>query len=111
MGYFIMSAPIDAHMRIVAIDFEGGDNAEEYHLYIWPAGTVFPTDATNAICVASGGITGGEAFPQSIMNNFIRQSPGWWTIPAGWSLGAIPVIASSSAAVVFNVCAIPMKVA
>jgi len=111
VGYLIMSAPIDAHMRIVAVDYEGGDGSEDYHMFIWPAGTNFPTDATNAICVCSGSITGGTSFPQSLMNNFTRQSGGWWIIPAGWTLGVIPIQATSSAAVVFNVCAIPMQVA
>jgi len=110
VGYLIMQAPIDAHMRIVAIDYDGGDASEEYHLFIWPAGTSFPTDATNAICVCSGGVEGGNSVQQSLMTNYIRQSPGWWVIPAGWTLGVIPVTAGSTAAVVINVCAIPQAV-
>ena len=32
VGYFVMSAPIDAHMRIIAADFVGGDASENYDL-------------------------------------------------------------------------------
>jgi hypothetical protein len=110
VGYLIMQAPIDAHMRIVAIDYTGGDASEDYHLFIWPAGTSFPTDATNAICVCSGAITGGESIQTSLQNNLTRQSPGWWLIPAGWTLGVIPISAGSSAAFDLNVCAVPMAV-
>jgi hypothetical protein len=109
VGYLIMQAPIDAHMRIVGIDYSGGDASEDYHLYIWPAGTSFPTDVTNAICVCSGAVTGASG-TVSLMNNVTRQSPGWWVIPAGWTLGVIPITAGSSAALVVNVCAIPQAV-
>jgi len=109
VGYFIMQAPIDKHLRVVALDWEGGDSGEDqYHFFIWPAGTVFPTTATNAVCWASGAIGLATAFPQSLLTNFIRSECGFNVIPAGWSLGMI-TNAGSTAALTVNVVGLPFN--
>ena len=111
VGYFVMSAPIDAHMRIIAADFVGGDASENYDLRVWPAGTTFPASTANSIVWAGGALAGAQARPITIFQSQDRQSVGWNIIPAGWTLGLMPVTAGSAAAATVRIVGVPMKVA
>ena len=110
-GYFVMSAPIDAHMRIISADFVGGDASESYQLRVWPAGTTFPASTTNSIVWAGGSLAGAQADPIPILQSQDRQSVGWNIIPAGWSLGLMPISAGSAAAATVRIVGVPMQVA
>lgn len=107
VGYFIMSAPKDKHLRVVAGGFLGGDAGETYRLFIWPAGTIFPTTITNAIPWAGGALAGAEANAISISQNQDRQSMGFLVIPAGWSLGIIPISGASAASAEVSIVGLP----
>ena len=111
VGYFVMSAPIDAHMRIIAADFLGGDASEDYQLKVWPAGTTFPASDTNSIVWAGGALSGAQTFPIPILQTQDRNSVGWNVIPAGWTLGLMPITAGSAATATVRIVGVPMKVA
>lgn len=116
VGHLLMSAPITHHMRIVALDMDGGDSNELYDFYMFPPGTTFPTAAgtppTNAVVWMTGS-KGAPNNPVSVINQMTGEgrTSGFMVLPAGWSLAVIPVSAASAAAMTVNVVAIPMKVA
>ena len=117
VAYFVMQAPIDKHLRIVALDFDGGDANENYNLYLFPPTTVFPTAAgtppPNAIVWMSGSVKGNPDFPSSFINRFGGEGveSGWLVLPAGWFLGVVPVTAASAAALPVQCVGLPFDAA
>jgi len=116
VGHLILSAPITHHMRVIALDMDGGDSNEIYDFYMFPPGTVFPTVSgtppANAVVWMTGS-KGAPNFPTSVINQMTGEgrTSGFLVLPAGWSLAVIPVSAASAAAMTVNVVAVPMAVA
>jgi len=116
VAQLLIQAPITHHLRIVALDMDGGDSNEIYDFYMFPASTVFPTSSgtppTNGIVWMTGS-KGAPNNPTSVINQMTGEgrTSGFLVLPAGWHLAVIPVSGASAAAMTVNVVGLPMKVA
>ena len=111
-GYLVTTAPHDAHLQVVALSYEGGDNGEVYDFYLHPPGTAFPTANVNNAVIWFDACPADTSIGQiSVCSNKTRTGgpSAALMVPAGYCLGVTPR-ASSTAALTVRCVVVPESV-